>query len=119
MRSACCSDITHTRADLARPHHPERAEQTPTVTPLLLIFVVVGLPVGGAAGRRRLRRSGRSAGLECQCRAQRFWHPQAGVPGTRSCDARSGQELLRNNSLLQRVVRIEQQLHGGGEVLAD
>ena len=43
----------------------------------------------------------------------------AGVPGTHGCAARSGQELLRNNSLLQRVVRIEQQLHGGGEVLAD
>ena len=44
-------------ADLARPRHPERAEQTPTVTPALLILVVVGMPVGGSAGRRRLRRS--------------------------------------------------------------
>jgi hypothetical protein len=61
---------------------------------------------------------------------QRFWHAHAAEAtpyqrnyecstGTHSCDARSGQELLRNNSLLQRVVRIEQQLHGGGEVLAD
>jgi hypothetical protein len=44
-------------ADLARPRHPERAGQTPLSPPALLILVVVGMPVGGAAGRRRLRRS--------------------------------------------------------------
>jgi len=71
-------------AELARPRHPELAEQTPTVSPSP-VDTLLWWACRWAARRRRLRRSGRSAGLECQCRAQRFWHPQAGVPGTRSC----------------------------------
>ena len=35
------------------------------------------------------------------------------------CDARSGQELLRDDPLLERVVTIEQQLDGSREVLPD